>query len=188
VTGLDDFKAVLKEYSNLAIWVAGGSVALPFIASFLSIIPPWPKGLDVITAIFQLLTLILVFQTLSGSSRRKVSRNVIILFVACFVTILAYIVVFISFTIYVPAAKRYIVVGYSCTSDAARVYTDTCPDLGYSALAGVAFDEFRLWTKGSITLVRTGLIGIWFVFFVSLSALVGSFLVFQMSKKGRLSA
>ncbi len=64
----------------MSAWAAGGSVALPFIASFIAIIPPWPAGLNVMTAVFQLLALILVFQAYKRSSRAEVTRNIALLF------------------------------------------------------------------------------------------------------------
>jgi hypothetical protein len=76
MNGLDDFKQVLSEFKNLSLWAAGASVVFPFIASFVSIIPPWPAGLNVITAIVQLVTLIVTYQTFSRNAQR-ITRNVV---------------------------------------------------------------------------------------------------------------
>jgi hypothetical protein len=92
------------------------------------------------------------------------------------------------FTIYVPTIKRSIVVGFKCLPSAEAVLKDKCPYLDFEDLAGVAFDEFQLWTKLSISIMRSALIGVWFLFFISLSALVGKFLVYQMSRQVRRPA
>jgi hypothetical protein len=89
------------------------------------------------------------------------------------------------FTIYVPMAKRSIVVGFECLPSAAAVFKDKCPGLDLEDLASVAFDEFQLWTKLSISVIRIALICVWFLFFICLSALIGKFLVYQMRSRGK---
>jgi hypothetical protein len=185
VTGLDDFKELLKEFRGLSMWAAGGSVVLPFIASFIAVIPPWPNGLNVMTSVFQLVALIFVYQAYSGSKRATITRNIGILAVAMFVIILAYMILFSILTIYVPEAKRSIVVGYECLPSAKVVFGSKCPFLDLQDLAGVAYDEFLLWTRSSIALNRSLLIALWFVFFICLAALIGKFLVFQMKRHVR---
>jgi hypothetical protein len=185
MTGLDDFKRLLEEFKGLSAWAAGGSVVFPFIASFISVIPPWPAGLNVMTSIFQLVALIVVYQIYSGSKRATISRNIAALAAALFVIILTYLVLFSMLTIYVPEAKRSIVIGYECTSNARTVFGEKCPWLGLEDLASHAYDEFELWTRFSIVVGRTVLIALWFAFFFCLAALIGKFLVYQMKRKVR---
>ena len=185
MTGLDDFKQLLKEFRGLSVWAAGGSVVLPFIASFIAVIPPWPGGLNVMTSVFQLVALIFVYQAYSGSKRATITRNIGILAVALFVIILVYMVLFSIVTIYVPEAKRSIVIGYECVEAAKLVFKNKCPFLDLEDLAGVAYDEFLLWTRTSIALTRILLIALWFLFFICLAALIGKFLVFQMKRNVR---
>jgi hypothetical protein len=183
MTGLDDFKRLLKEFNYLSVWASAGSVVLPFVASFIAIIPPWPAGLNIITSIFQLLSLIVVYQLYSGAPRRIITRNITILFCASIVIMIAYTILFSMLTIYVPPAHRSIVVGFECTEDAKRVFGSKCPSLSLDDLMTVAFDEFLLWTKSSIAISRAVLIAMWFVFFISLAGLIGTFLVYQMKRK-----
>jgi hypothetical protein len=188
MSGLDDFKSLLDEFGKMSAWAAGGSVALPFIASFISIIPPWPASLNVMTAIFQLLALILVFQAYKRTPRAKVTRNIALLFAACFLIIVVYVVLFSLFTIHVPQASRSIVVGYECLANAKRVYGADCPFLNLDQLASASYDEFLLWTKPSIAVMRAIFIVLWFLFFICLAALIGKFLVYQMRAPGRAKA
>jgi hypothetical protein len=187
MTGLDEFKELLKEFRNLSVWAAGGSVVLPFIASFISVIPPFPSGLNVMTAVFQLVSLVFVYQRYSRSPRQVVTRNIGVLFVVLFITIIAYMILFSLFTVYVPPAKRSIVIGYQCTNEALTVYREKCPFLNLQELASVAYDEFELWTKFSVALTRALLVALWFFFFICLAALLGKFLVFQMRKRVRVA-
>ena len=182
MTGLDDFKQLLKEFRGLSLWAAGGSVVLPFIASFIAVIPPWPNGLNVMTSVFQLVALIFVYQASSGSKRTTITRNIGILAAALFVIILVYMILFSMLTIYVPEAKRSIVIGYECIPNAKVVFGSKCPFLDLEDLAGVAYDEFLLWTRMSIALTRSLLIALWFLFFICLASLIGQFLVFQMKR------
>jgi hypothetical protein len=184
-TGLDDFKQLLKEFRGLSLWAAGGSVVLPFVASFIAVIPPWPNGLNVMTAVFQLVALIFVFQRYSGTKRATITRNIGILAGAMFVIILGYMVLFSILTIYVPEAKRSIVIGYECLPDAKQIFAAKCPFLDLGDLAGAAYDEFLLWTRLSIALTRSLLIAFWFMFFICLAMLIGQFLVFQMKRTVR---
>jgi hypothetical protein len=88
---------------------------------------------------------------------------------ACLV---AYLVIFSTFTIYVPDGGRSIVTGFRCSQEAMRVFSDACPFLGLEALAGVAHDEFVLWTRSSITTVRVLLSSLWLIGFSALAVLV----------------
>jgi hypothetical protein len=180
MTGLDDFKIFLKEFRGLAAWAAGGSIVFPFIASFLSIIPPWPSGLNSITAVFQLVSLIYVFQFYSV--RGTEAKRIGLLFALAFVVIMVYILAFSVLTIYIPEVKRSLVVGFQCTSKALIVFPQKCPFLDLDDLSGVSFDEFQLWTKWSISLARCVLIALWFAFFIVISSLIGKFLIFQMNR------
>ena len=185
MTGLDDFKQLLKEFRGLSLWAAGGSVGLPFIASFIAVIPPWPNGLNVMTSVFQLVALIFVYQRYQGSKRATITRNIGILAATMFFVILAYMILFSILTIYVPEAKRSIVIGYECLPDANKIFGSKCPFLDLGDLAGAAYDEFLLWTRPSIALTRSLLIALWFMFFICLATLIGQFLVFQMKRNVR---
>lgn len=101
MTGLEEFKRVLSEYKNLSLWAAGASIIFPFIASFLSIIPPWPVGLNVITSVVQLVALIVTYQTFRNNARH-VTRNVKLLALVGLTVVLGYMVTFTLFTVYVP--------------------------------------------------------------------------------------
>ncbi len=182
MTGLEEFKRVLSEYRNLSLWAAGTSVIFPFIASFLSVIPPWPAGLNVITSVMQLGALIVAYQTFRNSAR-YVNRNVKLWAAIGFAVVLAYMIMFTLFTVYVPPASRSIVVGFECSADAQRLYGQKCPFLGLEELSAAAFDEFLLWTKLSIAVTRTLLIALWFAIFICLAFLIGQFLVYQMKRK-----
>lgn len=57
------------------------------------------------------------------------TRNIALLFAACFLIIVVYVLLFSLFTIQLPQAKRSIVVGYQCLANARLVYGADCPFL-----------------------------------------------------------
>jgi hypothetical protein len=69
ITGLDEFKRLLSEYKSLSVWAAGASIVVPFVASALSVIPPWPGGLDIITAVIQIGALVVAYQTFRNDAQ-----------------------------------------------------------------------------------------------------------------------
>ena len=64
------------------------------------------------------MTLIFVYQAYSGSKRATITRNVGVLFAALLVIMIVYLILFSILTIYVPEAKRSIVIGYECLPNA----------------------------------------------------------------------
>ncbi|MGZ8330271.1 MAG: hypothetical protein ACXWVA_04405 [Rhodoplanes sp.] len=187
MTGLDEFKRVLSEYKNLSLWAGGASVIFPFIASFLSVIPPWPAGLNIITSVMQLGALVVSYQTFRNTAR-SVSRNVKLWAALGFMVVLIYMVAFTMLTVYVPYAQRSIVIGFQCLPDAQHVFDQSqyiakCPFLGVEELSAVAFNEFQLLTKFSIAIARMLLIALWFAIFICLAFLIGQFLVYQMRRR-----
>lgn len=64
--------------------------------------------------------------------------------------------------------------GYVCTPDAFRVHGASCPDLPRDALRDAERESLELWTRGSITTVRIGLVAASAVFTAGLIGAVGS--------------
>jgi hypothetical protein len=162
--------SVLKHLRRLPVWAAAGTLVLPFVASFMSVIPPWPRGLDIMTALFQTTTFILVYQKYATDQQQSGTRGAILFATVAFLLMIAYFYFFSVFTIYVPEANRSIVVGLECSHSASMVFGTKCPFLDLEDLAGVAYDEFLLWTKPSIALTRGVLIGLWLGVFLCLAA------------------
>ena len=187
MSGLDEFKLVLSEYKNLAVWAAGASIVIPFVASFLSVIPPWPDGLDVLTAVIQLGALIVAYQTFRNHAQ-LIGRSVKLWAIAGLSALLLYLAAFSMFTVYDPGTSHSYVIGFQCSPGTQQLsdlhkFAGTCPFLQYDDLRTVAYNASILWTKSSLTTVRIILIALWFSLFICLAFLIGRFLVFQMRKR-----
>lgn len=188
-TGLDEFKSVLAEYRSVALWAGLSTSSVPFIAAFAGVTPPWPDGIAYMTAVVQLIGIILTLKLYSDADKRSIGRNLSILTVVILVLLLSYIFVFSQFTIFDPARNGRIVIGYECTAKVLQAYPElTCPSVGFEELRNAAFKEAELWTMLSISVVRTAIVAIWFLLFLSLAALVGQFLAFQRKRVVRRKA
>jgi len=184
-SGLEDFKLLLKEFRGLSVWAVGGSLVVPFAAAWADLSPPWPPGIVPVTAVVELLALVVVFQFFKSSKRRVINR-VLLLSVSVFaITSVIYLIAFSYFTYKVPTTKERFVKGYKCTVNAEKVFKDRCPDLGLDELRTAGYEAERLWTPGSIALIRTGLALVWALLFVALSFALGAFLQYQMRTKRR---
>ncbi len=181
--GLDEFKIFLKEFRGLSLWAVGGSIVVPFAAALADLSPPWPNGIVPVTAIVELLALILVFQFFRNSKRKVVNRILLVAVVLFAITGTIYLASVSYFTYEVPTTHEQFVKGYECSADAKAVFTYKCPDLGLDELKTAEFEAERLWTRRSIAVVRTSLTVVWSIVFVALSFAVGTFLVYQMRTK-----
>jgi membrane protein implicated in regulation of membrane protease activity len=72
-SGLAGFKDLLKEFRGLSAWAVGAGVAVPFAAALASLSPPWPPGVVIVTAIVELVALVLVYQFLKSARRRTIN-------------------------------------------------------------------------------------------------------------------
>ena len=50
-SGFDEFLEILADFRNLSAVMLGTSIAIPFIAYVMNIVPPWPPGLVLITVL-----------------------------------------------------------------------------------------------------------------------------------------
>jgi hypothetical protein len=178
-SGLAGFRELLREFKGISVWMVGGGLVVPFAADRASLSPPWPSGIVLLTAISELVVLMLVYQFLKSARRRTIN---VVLTVSAIVlaTIVTGYVTMASLYIYqVPTTKERFVKGYLCTPEAATVFGAKCPDLGLSELSTANFEAEALWTRSSIAKVRIALVVNWISAFVALAVLMGSFIVYQ---------
>jgi xanthosine utilization system XapX-like protein len=188
-SGLDEFKDLLSEFNKLSLAVVGAGVVVPFAAALAVLSPPWPPGIVILTAIGDLVGLVLVFQYLRHSSRRTVNRAIAWSATALLITVVAYLAALSEFTTTTPTDNpTRIVFGYECTEQAQRFYGDRCVAPRLAQLAEARFESDAFWTRRSITVVRIGLTVGWLATFFSLTVLLGTFLVYQSRQRKRTSA
>jgi hypothetical protein len=177
-TGLDGFKELLKEFRELGLWAAGGAT-VPFAAHLVSLSPPWPKGIVVVTSVVELIALVFVYQFVKSGRRRTVNRILMVGALAMTVAGMVYLLGNSIYTFEVPTTKERFVKGFVCTENAQLVFKERCPALDLDDLATANYEAERLWTPESIAMTRVGLVFFWLVAFVALSVTIGSFVVYQ---------
>lgn len=148
-----------------AIGLVAAAVPLVFIVSESE--PPWPIGIGWLSA---LLLLASPFTARAGLAlpRWLVWAAGIVALMA----LAAYLVLNSLFVEPVPGTGLRVVRGFVCTPDAVLVYGDACPDLPREALQDAEWEAVALWTRGSVTIARTGLTGAWLVFVLALAAVI----------------
>jgi hypothetical protein len=179
-SGLVGFKELLKEFRGLSVWAVGGSVAVPFAAALVSLSPPWPAAIVLVTAIAELVALIYVYQFLKSARRRSINRILAVGGLMLAILGAVYLTAISLYTFQVPTTKERFVRGFECTAEASAVFRDKCPNLGLDELKTAEYDADRLWTARSIAATRMAIVALWLASFGALSVLVGSFLVYQM--------
>ena len=183
-SGLDSFKTFLDQYRRLMV-VATGATAVPLAAALASLTPAWPSGIAGVTAVAQLLALALVFQLLKSSRRVVVSKVMVrSTFILCLL-MPVYFLLLSLFTYTEPSSKQRFTKGYECSTDAKIVFGNSCPFLGYDDLRKAEYEEERLWTPQSLSIMRSSILVIWLASFAALSTTLGSFVVFQLRERHR---
>jgi asparagine N-glycosylation enzyme membrane subunit Stt3 len=181
-SGLDVFRNFLDQYRRLIV-VAVGASAVPLAAALASLTPAWPRGIAGVTAVAQLLVLALVFQFLQSARRSTVSRIIVRSTVMLCLLLPVYFFLLSLFTYTEPASNERFTKGYECTANARIVFENSCPFLGHDDLKKAEYDEERLWTVQSVSVVKSLILTVWLACFAALSTALGSFAVFQMSRK-----
>jgi hypothetical protein len=180
--GMQGFWHLLREVRHLLTWGVG-SATVPIAIGFTSFYPPWPPAIVQLTALLQVVALVLTYHTFRQASAKVLNRLLATSAAVLCIGSLLYLVGLSQFTFTEPLSKLRFVKGFICTSDAFTVYHDMCPWLGDDQLRQAEWEAPRLWTLWSVTVVRVALVLLWLVSFVALSTLLGSFVVHQSAVK-----
>jgi hypothetical protein len=175
----DDFLDIFQKFRTLSVTALGTGAAVPFFAYVVNIAPPWPPGIMLLTALTELVCLIVVFQFLRSKGRKTVNRAVATLALLLCPTSLAYLTFIAIFTYVTPHTNERFAKGFVCKPEIQRFYPDQCPLVGRDVLSGLQYTAENVWTDWSVELMQVAIAVLWLVCFILLSGLIGSFLVFQ---------
>jgi hypothetical protein len=156
------------------LWGLAGALALPPVAAAGSLTPPWPPAVVVLTVVSQVTSFALASQRLAVVTRGTASRVAVGLAIGLGVLACMYLLSVSRYTYQTPTTKERWAAGFVCTADARAVFGDKCPNLGIDELRSAEYEAERLWTRESITIVRVGLVVLWLVAFILLSAMIAS--------------
>lgn len=176
--GLGPFRNILRDVKELWAWAAGAAT-IPFLANLAALAPPWPPAIVYLTAIIELIALILAFQLLRKASPQTINRVLAVSAILLFTLSVFYLVLLSQFTYDIPGTKITSIKGFTCSSEAAIAYPAKCPWLGERELKQAEWYAPHLWTTWSITLTRVALTSIWLSSFMMLTLVFGTFVVYQ---------
>ncbi|MDW9451614.1 hypothetical protein GOA58_28890 [Sinorhizobium meliloti] len=186
MSGLDDFRKLLGDYRKLTAWVVGVSIALPLALDQVDLTPPWPKGIVLITAVWQTLAILLSFQLGYRFSRKSATRVIVLSAAIASVFAVLYVGALSQLTFLGSAGdgERF-VKGFACSDDALSLeaYRRKCPFLD-EKLINAAESVEQLWTTQSITMARLTLFIFWLVMYLPVAACFATFLLFQSRRTG----
>lgn len=189
MSGLDDFKEVLREYGSLLGWALGGSVIVPLVTKLAGFAPVWPPAVPFVTAIFTLVAIILSYQFVQRRGRRAANRFIVYSAVLMAAFFVIYLYVFARFTFVIPTNKELIYLGCGWSELAISQAKDYllnpekgCPGEFERILPAIQYEAGVIWTKESIANVRMFVAISWFLFFSALSFLIASFVVYQRGR------
>lgn len=185
-TAFDSFLILIKQFRDLAVGgllVGGGA---PFVSWMVGISPPWPPGVEPITAAIELVAVILVFHALYEKGRRARATRILAWSAGGFLILLVtYLLMHSLFVYSAPDGERF-VRGFACLPYVAETWPGMCPlDLPQHVIQGAAWEASLLWTASSIALARGVLAIVWLAMFLGLAALIGSFIVYQTGRRAR---
>ncbi|MGY3472479.1 hypothetical protein [Bradyrhizobium ottawaense] len=186
MSGFDDFLIATKRYRNFLVWIVGASIALPVAAYQVDLTPPWPRGVVLLTAIWQAVAIVASFQFAHRLSRKSANRALAWSISATMFFGLAYGVALSQLTFEGGPAKERLVKGLVCTNEAKKleVYRDACPLLSDKLINGAETTQ-ELWTPSSITSSRIILLSLWLLFYLPFALSVALFVVFQSGQQSR---
>lgn len=163
-----------------ALVLLGLLMAMPVLAGLLALDPPWPNEAGYVSvglvaagagaAHYRV-------PLLERAGRPWLRRLTVVLIGA---GLLAYLILTSLFVETIPRSGVRVIKGFVCTPDALLVYGRSCPNLGRDALRDAEWEAATLWTGGSLTLVRVGLVMSW------LSVIAGVAMLAGVVERGRM--
>lgn len=156
------------------VGIGGGAAALPMLAAFADLQPPWPPAIAYVSAAMILMAALFAIEWGRNSKQAFRRRLIIGSALTTIIGLFAYLTLYSLFVEAVPGADVRIIKGYECTREAMLVYSEACPNLGGKELRGAAWHAENLWTRESITFIRISLTACWLLFTAGLIGMVGS--------------
>ncbi|HKP76080.1 MAG TPA: hypothetical protein VJT67_11090, partial [Longimicrobiaceae bacterium] len=180
--GLDQFKHVVNDFRSVAGLATKAAVAVPLASLFSDIGPPWPSSVavGVITPLLELLVLLVAFEFWNASPQKQQRRRIIVFTAVLAVAFGGYLWITSSYTTPHPAGGM-VVHGYRLDPEVRSLlgadYTVN------DALEGAGYDPTRVWTPGSVTMVRFTLLASWLTAFASVAGIIAVFVMHQGSRQ-----
>jgi TIR domain-containing protein len=165
------------------VWAVFIVLVLPFVAAALGIAPPWPPGVQFMTAALQAATIVAFLLIVPGLDRRSMNRYLLAAAATLAVCGSSFLIAQSAFVFRAPTTGERFVKGFVCSDDAKLVYKAKCPFLGQDEIQGTEFEAERLWTIESIALTRVAIDLLWLGAFAAISVLSAFGIVYVLHER-----
>ena len=185
-TGMSKFWGVFEHYKRLLL-AAGAASFLPFVAEFADASPPIP-GIAPITSLLLVLTAVITFQFFENSSRRKANKRIASLLILAMLALVGYLIVSARFIFHYDGGR--VILGCGWTRKAQILADDygldteaQCPGQYQDLLSDFGGSVADVFVSQNHVYVEMALIGSWIIFFLSVAAIIASFVTFQQGRQ-----
>ncbi len=171
------FEDFTKDY--LALIGAGvAATALVLVTALADLSPPWPPGIAQLTAIAQLVVLIVVFLHYRGAENAKITTVVKWGAASSSVFTLIYLMLFSLLIFEMPNGENSLR-GLECKDIIYEIYGGSCPFLTREEISEGGYSAEKFWTTRGILVSRILMLVCWLGMFLSLVWTFASFAVRQ---------
>ena len=157
-TWLKDIFSKTRVRQILVISV--GSTLVPAIGFITTLAPSWPPMIGLISTIINL-TFALSVMHRPRKTDDGVAKQLRFVPIMLGLAVSTYIFLIAFFTFEIPGSRERWAKGYACTSEAVLVYQNKCPSLDIDELRAADNEATRLWTVGSVSIVRVAMGVLW---------------------------
>ncbi len=149
-----------KAEGRIALAAVAALVALPGLAAWLALDPPWPNGVGYISAV--LIAAGAAWPHFAPGRDDWLTKGWIrTIALGLAIAAVVYLSLLSLYVESIPGTGVRVIKGFTCTPDARLVYGNGCPNLGRDALRDAEWEAATLWTGTSVMIVRLSLVVSW---------------------------
>ena len=179
--GISEFKAVLSDFQQLGSLALKGAIAAPLADIWFKLGPPPAKAMGGLTALIQFVVVVFVFQFWFNSEERKLRFRMLIALSVFVVCLLSSLMLLDGFTVSPGVGRDRIIEGYSLRPDVKHLVNESyTPE---QALTESEYDPDKVWTRGSIAVLRALITVTWMATFAGFAVYLTLFIILQRRRR-----
>lgn len=179
--GLEEFKRVATDFTDLGALGLKLAVAAPFIDLAVKLGPPPVSTVSALTCISEFIALLWAFQFWSPLDPPAQNRRMKIAFICFCVGLIASIAMIELFTVSPGAGRERIVEGFVLQPSVKPLIGPVLSSR--DALRAAQYDASEVWVQSSIAAVHLSLIALWCLTFASLASYISLFVIMQRARQ-----
>jgi len=174
---LHEFTEVLADFRQLGSLALKGAVAVPLADTWLKLGPPPTSAIAVLTSLMEFISVIWVFHFWQASKERQLGKRMKVALGGFAVGLVCSLALMWQFTVLPGHGRERVIVGFQLRQDVKPVLSPQYAP--YDALRDNEYDPDKVWTRESITILRTLITVIWIFTFTSLAVYLTAFIMLQ---------